>query len=266
MEENDQILEGCRLLKIYVDRSFDFIKEDNGDTKRAGQLFLAIGHFLIYGKEPELKEKFDFPQRLTWNSLLDYMKKGRALAIGNKRGGKTSKGGGAPIGNKNASKGNNNLTTSQQQVNNKSTTTNKNKKENKNNIKETNVSSCSNEHAAADAGKEEIDFSKFLQYFNDTMKKYNSPKIVSRLTTKRKGLVNARLREYSKEEIKEAIENYAQSDFLQNNKKLDFGWFFRPENFPKVLEGKYNDAGSQKRNKAHGDIDKNVNQIWDKYE
>ena len=56
--------------------------------------------------------------------------------------------------------------------------------------------------------------------------------------------MKARLREYGKDAVLEAIENIKTSDFLQGKVKNDwtitFDWFVLPSNFPKVLEGNYN--------------------------
>ena len=52
----------------------------------------------------------------------------------------------------------------------------------------------------------------------------------------------ARIKEYGIDDVLKAIDNEATSDFLQGSKGFiaDFEWFVRPNNFPKVLEGKYN--------------------------
>ena len=69
---------------------------------------------------------------------------------------------------------------------------------------------------------------------------------VSRITggSKRYNCLKARLREYGKDAVLEAIENIKTSDFLQGKVKNDwiitFDWFVKPSNFPKVLEGNYN--------------------------
>ena len=55
----------------------------------------------------------------------------------------------------------------------------------------------------------------------------------------------ARIRQYGEDSIFEAIENIKKSSFLQGKNKRDwtivFDWFIKPTNFPKVLEGNYND-------------------------
>lgn len=62
--------------------------------------------------------------------------------------------------------------------------------------------------------------------------------------SKRADCLRARIREYGEDAVLEAIENVKTSDFLQgkNGKgwRITFDWFVLPTNFPKVLEGNYN--------------------------
>lgn len=54
--------------------------------------------------------------------------------------------------------------------------------------------------------------------------------------------LNARIKEYSLEEVYEAIDNIQRSPFLLGQIKdwcIDFDWFVKPRNFIKVLEGNY---------------------------
>ena len=59
-------------------------------------------------------------------------------------------------------------------------------------------------------------------------------------------MLRARVREYGTEAVLQAIEKIRQSAFLrgQNAKGwvITFEWFVRPNNFPKVLEGNYDEA------------------------
>ena len=62
--------------------------------------------------------------------------------------------------------------------------------------------------------------------------------------TERMKSVRARIRQYSLNEILEAIDNIKESDFLQGKHngrpwQITFDWFILPTNFPKVLEGNY---------------------------
>ena len=66
---------------------------------------------------------------------------------------------------------------------------------------------------------------------------------VKTLTDKRREAVSARLREHGREAVFDVIRAAGRSSFLagQNTRgwTADFDWIFRPENFVKVSEGKY---------------------------
>ena len=61
--------------------------------------------------------------------------------------------------------------------------------------------------------------------------------------SKRGGMLRARVNEYGVDKVLEAIEKIRNSDFLKGQSKsgfiITFEWFVRPNNFPKVLEGNY---------------------------
>lgn len=80
-------------------------------------------------------------------------------------------------------------------------------------------------------------------------------KKVSRLTStsQRYQMLSKRISEYGVESVLTAIENVKNSDFLRGktNKRaewFDFEWFVRPNNFPKVLEGNYDNPKESNRN------------------
>ena len=68
------------------------------------------------------------------------------------------------------------------------------------------------------------------------------------LNDTRKGYINARVSEYNIEQLKSVILIACKSDFLNggNDKqwKADFEWIIKPENFLKILEGKYNNKST----------------------
>lgn len=71
------------------------------------------------------------------------------------------------------------------------------------------------------------------------------PKINS-IRSKRAGMVSARIKEYGKDAFFKCIEEVKLSSFLQGKTKkpwtgFSFDWLICPNNFPKVLEGNYND-------------------------
>lgn len=73
---------------------------------------------------------------------------------------------------------------------------------------------------------------------------------ISKLTpsSKRGGMLRARVNEYGAEKVLEAIGRIRKSSFLRGQNKngwmITFDWFVRPNNFPKVLEGQYDDRQS----------------------
>lgn len=70
-------------------------------------------------------------------------------------------------------------------------------------------------------------------------------------------MISARIREYGVDDVLKAIENIRQSEFLRGGNKRgwspSFEWFARPNNFPKVLEGQYNDHRQNDIERSGGD-------------
>lgn len=69
-----------------------------------------------------------------------------------------------------------------------------------------------------------------------------------KITEKRKRVINNLLKEYSAEEVLQAMKKVHTSSFLQGNNKtgwqMSFDWFINKSNFLKVLEGNYDDKTS----------------------
>lgn len=70
-----------------------------------------------------------------------------------------------------------------------------------------------------------------------------------KITEKRKRVINNLLKEYSAEEVLQAMEKVHTSSFLQGNNKtgwqISFDWFINKSNFLKVLEGNYDDKENE---------------------
>ena len=84
----------------------------------------------------------------------------------------------------------------------------------------------------------------FKKFFNSEIKNGNSVIMQIRAVTGGRAMtLKARLREYGEAALKEAVMKAVKSDFLngKNNKGFvaSFDWIMRPNNFPKVLEGNY---------------------------
>ena len=75
--------------------------------------------------------------------------------------------------------------------------------------------------------------------------------------TNRQKWLKARLQQYSIDEILKALANIRSSSFLQGKNKtgwvITFDWFIRPNNFPKVLEGNYNDEHGSREDRPRSD-------------
>ena len=136
-----------------------------------------------------------------------------------------------------------------------------NKEEKKDSIELTNVSSLSTTSVDAAA---DVDWKKFLDFFNATVNGSQIPKIRT-ITEERKKFIRARVKEFGKNALATAIQKAAASDFLNGcgNKAFvaSFDWIFRPTNFPKVLEGNYDNknldyANRRDNGKTQRDIDR----------
>lgn len=118
---------------------------------------------------------------------------------------------------------------------------NKNNKENNKDNKESNDSSI-----ATAKRKASIDYEEFKEFFNMTMDEAGAmiPR-VDRITPKRKGMINARVKEYGMDAVREVVRKAAASIFMNGGGgrawKATFDWIFSPNNFVKIFENNYND-------------------------
>lgn len=90
--------------------------------------------------------------------------------------------------------------------------------------------------------KVDVDFDKLKTLWNTSFYKTKVPK-VDTITERRKKAVNAVLKIYGKEKIRDAILKIKDSKFLLgeqgNDWKINFDWLFIVGNFTKVIEGNY---------------------------
>lgn len=88
--------------------------------------------------------------------------------------------------------------------------------------------------------------SAFLNLWNETMENKVIPKI-TKFNENRVKLIDNLLDVYSKAEIYEVIQKAAKSKFLNGQGKgkfiAGFDWVMQPENFIKIMEGNYRNAG-----------------------
>ena len=89
-----------------------------------------------------------------------------------------------------------------------------------------------------------LDYDAFHTFFNERMKGKAIPCII-KMNSKRKNMLRARCNEYGKEALATVVRKAAESSFLNGGSgrfKADFDWLFGPQNFLKVLEGKYDNS------------------------
>lgn len=115
--------------------------------------------------------------------------------------------------------------------------------------------------------KSDFDLAAFARYFNETMAAHDAqiPQVRSiPPDSKRAAFVRARLREYGKEALAAVVKKAAASDFLNGGGSrgfvADFEWLFRPNNFPRILEGTYDNRPQQSTTQLthHGTTAKSV--------
>ena len=83
------------------------------------------------------------------------------------------------------------------------------------------------------------------------------PKVM-KLTGARIKAVNARLKEYSEDDIETAFIKAENSPFLRGEKsewKASFDWIMKPNNMPKILEGNYDDREQIKKDSFDSMLD-----------
>lgn len=148
--------------------------------------------------------------------------------------------------------------TSEQQTSNKRTTNeqqqhkNIRKKEDKNNI------TPSNEGESVDTDPSvDVDLKSVVEFFNKSVVECNSvlPKIKG-ATGKRVGYIKARIREFGLDAVYEVIAKATASDFLNGKNQrgwvASFDWIMLPTNFPKVLEGNYDNRNNHYQPQQNG--------------
>lgn len=89
-----------------------------------------------------------------------------------------------------------------------------------------------------------VNFDEIREFFNRTMTGRMIPKIKT-IDDRRKSWIMARLKTFSLDDLYEAFTKASESTFLNGDNQrgfiATFDWIVRPTNFPKILEGNYDD-------------------------
>ena len=97
-----------------------------------------------------------------------------------------------------------------------------------------------------------FDAEEIREIFNREMFDKTIPKVRGKLKGQRLAFLTARVREYGIDAVREAITKAARSDFLNGGGGrgfiASFEWIFRPNNFPKVLDGNFDNRQTTSAN------------------
>ena len=99
--------------------------------------------------------------------------------------------------------------------------------------------------------------------WNEICGKYN-PKVRYPFTEKRKKEVRERWKEYD-DEILEAFEKIAKSDFLRQWQGCTFDWCFNKDNMVKIVEGNYDNKGKRVGRNGKGNVPSDLNGQYDDF-
>ena len=133
------------------------------------------------------------------------------------------------------------------------------------------IHDVSNPETQVRLGKDRLELGKdSIDKIKETWNSLNLSSIVS-IKNQRLKHTKARIKEVGEEEFIKAIESIKQSSFLQgkNDRKwtISYDWFINPNNFVKVLEGRYIDREVKQQEEQvewHGvwDVEKDMNSEW----
>lgn len=102
---------------------------------------------------------------------------------------------------------------------------------------------------------EAINYQGLIDFFNSETKGVFGV-VRYPISDKRKGMINARIKEHGKAAFAEMIRKAYASDFLRgqnkNNFKATFDWLIKPTNFEKVISGNYDNRISNNETTAIG--------------
>jgi hypothetical protein len=102
--------------------------------------------------------------------------------------------------------------------------------------------------------EEKVSYNEIVSFYNNSMAGRNIPQCV-KLTDKRKQAIKARLAEFGKDKVFEAITKAASSAFCNGsndrNWKADFDFIFNTNKMASILEGKYDDKNGRYGNNGN---------------
>lgn len=131
------------------------------------------------------------------------------------------------------------------------------------NEKENKIISSSDEDVSQSSDSDSsvhVNYDGIVKFWNQLVEHKALPQLTGiKEGTNRRKLVQARIKQYGKEAFAKALRNAAASEFLnganKRSKVFSFDWIICPNNFPKVLEGNYEESSKTTDSKNLNNIE-----------
>ena len=207
--------------------------------EQAGRLFKAIYAFADTQETPVIDDPaVDMAFSFISEQIKRDAEKYNSVCEKRREAGKQ---GGAPKGNKNASKTSKSTNWSPKQANQPDTDTEPDTVPESDTVPDTDISSYSSNNDVSIS----TDYQSIVDLFNSTC--LSLPK-VQKLTDKRRKKIKALLKSYNEDDVKSVFAKAENSDFLKgsvNSFQATFDWLIESGNFIKVLEGNYDNRNKK---------------------
>ena len=228
------------------------------------EVYEAAIDFAMSGEEPELSGTAALAFSFIRQDIIRDMQKYERICERNRANGKK---GGAPAGNRNASKADSTQNNPNNPVGAKSTqTTQNNPNDNDNDNEDDNdiyissdkSSDISTESDALSPATPQIDLKQLAKFFNSEMRIHQAliPEIRT-ISGQRKTHTLARIREHGKDTFARMIRIASTNDFLNGKNDrgwvANYDWLVNPSNFVKVIEGNYSSRNGNRNSQYNNE-------------
>lgn len=228
------------------------------------EVYEAAIDFAMSGDEPELSGTAALAFSFIRQDIIRDMQKYERICERNRANGKK---GGAPAGNRNASKAETTQNNPNNPVGAKSTqTTQNNPNDNDNDNEDDNdvyissdkSSDISTESDTLSPATPQIDLKQLAKFFNSEMRSHKAliPEIRT-ISGQRKTHTLARIREHGKDTFARMIRIASTNDFLNGKNDrawvANYDWLVNPSNFVKVIEGNYSSRNGNRNSQYNNE-------------
>ena len=226
------------------------------------EVYEAAIDFAMSGEEPELSGTAALAFSFIRQDIIRDMQKYERICERNRANGKK---GGAPAGNRNASKAESTQNNPNNPVGAKSTQTTQNNPNDNDNEDDNDVyissdksSDISTESDALSPAVPQIDLKQLAKFFNSEMRSHQAliPEIRT-ISGQRKTHTLARIREHGKDTFARMIRIASTNDFLNGKNDrawvANYYWLVNPSNFVKVIEGNYSSRNGNRNSQYNNE-------------